>query len=125
MKFPADLKYHPEHTWAKIEGDTALIGITDHAQKELGEVLYVDLPEVGAKLVQGEVFGSVESAKVASDLFAPMSGQVLEFNEDLEDNPELVNESPYEEGWIAKIKLTAADEEENLMDSADYENSLA
>lgn len=124
MNFPENLKYHKEHTWVKIEGDTAIIGITDHAQEQLGELLYIDLPEVGANLTQGETFGSIESAKVASDLYAPLSGEVLEVNEALEDDPEIVNESAYEDGWIAKIKLSNTQEAESLMDCSGYEASL-
>ena len=97
MEFPSDLKYHQEHTWVKIEGDIATVGITDYAQDQLGEVLFVDLPEVEETTVQGETFGSVESAKVASDLYAPISGEIIEVNEELDDDPELVNKYPYEE----------------------------
>jgi glycine cleavage system H protein len=90
MKFPSDIKYHPEHTWVKIEGDVATIGITDHAQDQLGEILFVDLPEVEETTAQGDTFGSIESAKVASDLYAPISGEIIEVNEKLDDDPELV-----------------------------------
>lgn len=124
MNFPTNIKYHSEHTWVKIDGNTAIIGITDYAQGELGEILYVDLPEEGDTIAQGEVFGSVESAKVASDLYAPMSGEVIQINEELEDSPELVNESPYEKGWMIKISLSDTDEADNLMGNSDYENSL-
>lgn len=124
MDFPSDRKYHPEHTWAKIEGDTAVIGITDHAQHQLGEILYVDLPEVGKKIKQGEVFGSVESAKVASDLYAPVSGEVIEVNGELADSPELVNESCYEKGWMIKVKIDDRSELEKLLDEAAYKETL-
>ncbi|MDI3481172.1 MAG: glycine cleavage system protein [Tepidanaerobacteraceae bacterium] len=124
MEFPSNIKYHAEHTWARVEGDVAIIGITDHAQDQLGEILYVDLPDTGKKVKQGEVFGSIESAKVASDLYAPVSGEVIEVNGELEDSPELVNESPYEKGWMIKVKIADPDELNNLMDSTAYEKSL-
>lgn len=124
MDFPSNIKYHPEHTWARVEEDIAIIGITDHAQDQLGEILYVDLPDTGKKIKQGEVFGSIESAKVASDLYAPVSGEVIEVNNDLSDSPELVNESPYEKGWMIKVKIDDVKELEKLMDSSAYEKSL-
>jgi len=124
MEFPSDLKYHKEHTWAKIEGEVAIIGITDYAQDQLGEVLFVDLPEVGDTVTQGEPFGSIESAKVSSDLYAPVSGEIIEVNEALDDEPELVNSSPYEDGWIIKVKVSDPAEEGNLLSSSDYEKSL-
>ncbi len=124
MKFPTDLKYHEEHTWAKIEGDIATVGITDHAQEQLGEILFVDLPEVGDTITQGEPFGSIESAKVASDLYAPISGEIIEVNEVLDDEPDLVNSSPYEDGWIIRVKVKNMDEEANLLSSSEYEKSL-
>ncbi|KYO66450.1 glycine cleavage system protein GcvH [Thermovenabulum gondwanense] len=124
MYFPQDYKYHKEHTWAKIEGDMAVIGITDYAQDKLGEVLFVDLPEEGSSIKQNEVFGSVESGKVASDLYAPLSGEVIEVNEELADSPELINESPYEKGWMIKIKIEDPAEIENLLDYNDYESIL-
>jgi len=120
MEFPGDLKYHQEHTWAKVEGDVATVGITDYAQDQLGEVLFVDLPEVGDTVTQGEPFGSIESAKVASDLYAPISGEIIEVNEALDDEPELVNSSPYEDGWIIKVKVSDPAEEANLLSSSDY-----
>ncbi|AEE90750.1 MAG: glycine cleavage system protein GcvH [Tepidanaerobacter acetatoxydans] len=124
MEFPSDLKYHKEHTWVKIEDDIATIGITDHAQNALGEILFVDLPEVGETITQGETFGTVESAKVASDLYAPISGEIIEVNEELDDDPELVNNSPYEDGWMIKVKIKNPDEQNNLLSSSDYEKSL-
>lgn len=124
MEFPSNIKYHPEHTWARVEGDTAIIGITEYAQDQLGEILFVDLPDKGKKIKQGEVFGSVESAKVSSDLFAPVSGEVIEVNTELSDSPELVNESPYEKGWMLKVKMDDVKELEKLMDSSSYKESL-
>ena len=124
MNFPSDLKYHSEHTWVKIDGDIAIVGITDYAQNQLGEILFVDLPEVEETIDQGEIFGSVESAKVASDLYAPISGEVIEVNEELDDDPEMVNESPYENGWMIKVKASNVDELDNLLSNSDYEKSL-
>lgn len=124
MKFPSDIKYHPEHTWVKIEGDVATIGITDHAQDQLGEILFVDLPEVEETTAQGDTFGSVESAKVASDLYAPISGEIIEVNEKLDDDPELVNKSPYERGWMIKVKASNVGELNSLLSSSDYEKTL-
>ncbi|NLZ51797.1 MAG: glycine cleavage system protein GcvH [Thermoanaerobacteraceae bacterium] len=124
MEFPSDLKYHKEHTWVKIESDVATVGITDHAQDQLGEILFVDLPSVGDTVTQSDTFGSIESAKVASDLYAPISGEVIEVNEALDDEPELVNSSPYEDGWMIKVKVDNPDEEANLLSSSEYEKSL-
>lgn len=124
MKFPENIKYHKEHTWAKIDGDIAIIGITDYAQDQLGEILFVDLPDVEDTVTQDETFGSIESAKVASDLYAPMSGEIIEVNEALEDEPEVVNDAPYDEGWMIKVKLSDSKEADNLMDNNDYKNSL-
>jgi len=116
--------YHPEHTWARLEGDIVVVGISDYAQDQLGEVLYVEMPEVGDEVRQGEVFGSIESAKVVSDLYAPVSGEVVEINEALEDSPELTNESPYEDGWIIKVRIKDKEELNNLLDSEQYQESL-
>lgn len=115
---PADLKYAKTHEWVKIEGDTATIGITQFAQEQLGDLTFVELPEVGDVLNQGSEFGSVESVKAASELYAPVSGEVLEVNEALEDAPEKVNESPYDEGWLLKIKISG--EAEGLLDADAY-----
>lgn len=124
MEFPSDLKYHKEHTWVKIESDVATVGITDHAQDQLGEILFVDLPSVGDTVTQSDTFGSIESVKVASDLYAPISGEIIEVNEALDDEPELVNSSPYEDGWMIKVKVDNPDEEANLLSSSEYEKSL-
>ena len=124
MNFPSDIMYHPEHTWARLEGDIVVVGISDYAQDQLGEVLYVEMPEVGDEVRQGEVFGSIESAKVVSDLYAPVSGEVVEINEALEDSPELTNESPYEDGWIIKVRIKDKEELNNLLDSEQYQESL-
>jgi glycine cleavage system H protein len=106
MNFPQELKYTKDHEWVKIEGDVATIGITEFAQKELGDIVYVEVETVGETIEAGEVFGSVEAVKTVSDLFMPISGEILEFNEELDASPELVNESPYESGWMIKIKIS-------------------
>ena len=121
-EIPADLKYTKDHEWLRPEGDgTATVGITDYAQQSLGDVTFVELPEVGATLAKGDAFGVVESVKAASDLYMPVSGEVLAINTSLEDEPEKVNSSPYEEAWLVKIKLTAPAEVDELLDSGSYE----
>ncbi|MEM9886344.1 MAG: glycine cleavage system protein GcvH [Bacteroidota bacterium] len=125
MNFPADLKYTSDHEWLRVEEDgTATIGITDFAQSELGDLVYVDIDTIGETVAQGEEFGAVEAVKTTSDLFMPVSGEVLSFNEALEDNPELINDDPYGEGWIVKIKLTKKEEVEELMDAAAYQEEI-
>ena len=121
MEFPNDLRYTAEHEWTRPDGDRVVIGITDHAQHELGDVVYVELPEVGAELTQGSPFGVIESVKAASDLFAPLSGEVVAVNGALESAPQLVNESPYGDGWIVTIRPGRMDAEEaKLMDAEAY-----
>lgn len=119
MNFPQELKYTKDHEWVKIEGDVATIGITEFAQKELGDIVYVEVETVGETVDAGEVFGTVEAVKTVSDLFMPLTGEILEFNEELESSPELVNESPYESGWMVKVKITG-DLPEDLLDAAAY-----
>lgn len=123
MKVIPELRYSDKHTWVKVEGDYAYIGITDFAQDQLGEVLFVEMPEIEDELTQGEDFGVVESSKVASDLIAPISGEVVEINERLEDEPEYINEDPYD-AWIVKVKVLDVDELENLLTSGVYENCM-
>ncbi|MBC6366628.1 glycine cleavage system protein GcvH [Algoriphagus sp. AK58] len=106
MNFPQELKYTKDHEWVKIEGDIATVGITDFAQKELGDIVYVEVETVGETIEAGEVFGTVEAVKTVSDLFMPLTGEILEFNSELESAPEMVNESPYENGWMVKVKIT-------------------
>lgn len=106
MRFPPELLYHPEHTWARIQGPLSVVGITEHAQKELGDLVFVELPEVGREIVAGDVFGSVESAKSISELFSPVSGEVVEVNSSLEGDPSAVNDDPYGRGWLIKLKLS-------------------
>lgn len=124
MNFPANLKYTSEHEWIRVEGDVAYVGITDYAQSELGEIVFVDVDTIGETINQSEVFGSVEAVKTVSDLNMPVTGEVLEFNEVLNDQPELVNNDPYGEGWMIKISVADATELDNLMDAAAYEASL-
>jgi glycine cleavage system H protein len=121
MEYPADLRYTSEHEWAAVEeGGRARVGITDFAQDALGDVVYVDLPEVGTELRAGGTFGEVESTKSVSDLFAPVSGKVLEKNEQLEDTPELVNQEPYGEGWMLLVEVSEPSELDDLMDADAY-----
>lgn len=118
---PSNLHYTNEHEWIRVEGDTAYVGITDFAQSELGEIVFVDIDTVGEHLQQGEVFGSVEAVKTVSDLNMPVSGEVLEINETLNDQPELVNTDPYGEGWMIKVSVDDAAELASLLDAAAYE----
>ena len=121
MSIPAELKYSKEHEWLRIEGDTATIGITAFAQGELGDIIYVDIDTVGETIDKDGIFGTVEAVKTVSDLFMPVSGEVLEFNEALKDKPELVNSKPYEDGWMIKIKLSNPEEADSLLDAAAYQ----
>lgn len=123
MKVIPSLKYTSKHEWVRVEGEYAYIGITDFAQDQLGEVLFVEMPEVEDELTQDEDYGVVESSKVASDLVAPLSGEVVEINERLEDEPEYINEDPYD-AWIVKIKITDTDELDSLLDSETYESEI-
>ena len=120
MNIPAELKYTKDHEWVKVDGDVATIGITDFAQGELGDIVYVEVETEGDTLDAEEVFGTVEAVKTVSDLFMPVSGEILEFNEELEDSPETVNDSAYEDGWMIKVKLSDASELDNLMSADDY-----
>jgi len=121
MNIPANLKYTKEHEWIAIDGDIATIGITDFAQSELGDIVYVEIETVGETLSKDEVFGSVEAVKTVSDLFMPVGGEILEFNEELESNPEAVNKDPYGAGWMIKVKGSNVDELGELMDASAYE----
>lgn len=124
MNIPAELKYTKDHEWVKLEGDVATIGITEFAQSELGDIVYVEIETVGETLAQEEVFGSVEAVKTVSDLFLPMSGEIVEFNEALESNPELVNSDPYGAGWMVKVRVSDASQFEGLLDAAAYANEI-
>ncbi len=124
MPEPTDLKYAKTHEWARIEGDVATVGISQHAQEELGDVALVLLPEVGRMVQRGEKFGEIESIKAVSDLYAPISGEVTAVNETLTDAPEKVNDAPYGDGWMLKIKMSQPADADLLLDSADYEDLL-
>ena len=121
MPVPAELKYTKSHEWVKIEGDVATVGITDHAQSELGDVVYVELPEAGRMLASGDVFGTVESVKAVSDLYSPVSGEVVEVNTMLSDATETVNEDAFGRGWMIKIRMSKPEEAGTLMNAAAYE----
>ena len=121
MSLPQDLKYSEDHEWVKVEGNTVTIGITDFAQSELGDIVFVELPEEGDDVSTGESFGSVESVKTVSELIAPVSGSIVAINEELEDSPELVNENPYEGAWMLKVELSDESELDNLLDAASYQ----
>jgi len=121
MNVPADLKYTSEHEWIRIEGDVAIVGITDYAQGELGEIVFVEVETIGESISSGEVFGSVEAIKTVSELFMPVDGTVLEMNKALEDAPELVNDDPYNEGWMVKISISNPSQLESLLSPQDYD----
>ncbi|WP_445491846.1 glycine cleavage system protein GcvH [Niallia sp. 03133] len=121
MSTPKDLRYSEEHEWVKVEGDNVRIGITYFAQSELGDIVFVELPEVGDEIVADEPFGSVESVKTVSELYAPVSGKVVEVNEDLDDSPEFVNESPYEKAWMIVVEPSNKEDIDNLMTAEQYE----
>lgn len=120
MNFPQNLKYTNEHEWIRVEGDVAYVGITDYAQEQLGDIVFVDIPTVGETLEANETFGTIEVVKTISDLFLPVAGEVLEQNESLEDNPELVNKDPYGEGWLIKMKPADTKDTDNLLDAEAY-----
>ncbi|WP_010518468.1 glycine cleavage system protein GcvH [Croceivirga radicis] len=120
MNIPSELKYTKDHEWVKIDGDVATVGITDFAQGELGDIVYVEVETLDETLDKDEVFGTVEAVKTVSDLFLPLSGEIIEFNESLEDEPEKVNSDPYGEGWMIKIKISNQDEVASLLSDADY-----
>ena len=123
MSYPADLKYTKEHEWIRVDGNTGTIGITDFAQQQLGDVVFVELPEVGSTIEAGQVFGTIESVKAVSELFAPVSGEVVEVNGSLKDRPDHVNSQPHET-WMVKVKLAGAGEVDSLMDAAAYEQLI-
>jgi len=124
MNIPENLKYTTDHEWFKIEGDTGIIGITDFAQGELGDIVFIEVETVGEELDTGEAFGTIEAVKTVSDLFMPISGEVLEFNGSLENNPEIVNQDPYGEGWIVKIRIGNTDELSTLLDDTKYKEII-
>lgn len=124
MNFPADLRYTKDHEWIKVNGDEAIVGITDFAQRELGDIVYVEIETVGKELKEGEVFGTVEAVKTVSDLYLPISGTVIEVNPDLNSNPESVNTDPYGSGWMIKMKLNNPSELDNLLTAEAYQNMV-
>ena len=119
--YPENFRYTKEHEWVRVDGDTGTVGITDHAQEELGDIVYVDLPKVGARVEQGGTLGSVESVKAVSDIYAPVSGEVTEINTTLADAPEKLNADPHGDAWLVKIKLSAPEEAGKLLSAADYQ----
>lgn len=122
--YPENFRYTKEHEWVSIEGDTATVGITDHAQHELGDIVYVDLPKIGAKLAKGATLGSVESVKAVSDVYSPISGEVIAINETLANAPEKLNAEPHDGAWLIKVKLSDAAEVQDLMTAADYQKYI-
>ena len=125
MTAPAELRYTKTHEWVRLDGDVATIGLTDHAQQELGDITYVELPDQGSALAQNEPFGVVESVKAAADVYAPLDGEVVERNETVVDSPELVNASPYGDAWLIKIRVNDPSQIESLMDAAAYDEHAA
>jgi glycine cleavage system H protein len=125
MNIPADLKYTKDHEWVKLEGTTAIIGITDFAQSELGDIVYVEVETLDESLDQDEVFGTVEAVKTVSDLFLPMSGKIIELNEDLDQEPELVNSDPYGKGWMIKVEVSDPSQYDGLLDAGAYEELVS
>ena len=125
MNFPKELKYSKDHEWLRIDGDYGYIGITEFAQRELGDIVFVDVDTEGEKLEKEEVFGSIEAVKTVSDLFMPISGEVIEVNTNLDESPELVNSDPYGDGWIVKIRINSVGESNELLSNLDYEQLIA
>jgi len=124
MEFPAELKYTKDHEWIRVEGNLAYVGITEFAQHELGDIVYVDVNTLGKEVSREDVFGTVEAVKTVSDLFMPLTGKILEINKKLDANPELVNSDPYGDGWMVKIELSDASQVEELLSSADYKTQV-
>ncbi len=124
MNIPDNLKYTKDHEWIKVNGDEALVGVTDYAQNELGDIVFIEVETVGETLDKEETFGTIEAVKTVSDMFMPVSGEVLEFNEDLEQNPEIVNSDPYGKGWIIKIKMSDLSELDGLLDASAYKELI-
>lgn len=124
MTFPQDLKYTKDHEWVRMDGDVAYVGITDYAQDQLGDIVFVDIPSVGESLQEGDVFGTIEVVKTVSDLFLPVAGEILEQNQDIEDNPEIVNQDPYGKGWIIKLKPSDSSQFNNLLDADAYKATI-
>lgn len=124
MNVPVNLKYTKEHEWIRVEGEVAFVGITDYAQSELGEIVFVEVETVGETLAEGEVFGTVEAVKTVSDLYLPVDAKILDFNEELEDEPELVNDDPYGKGWMVKIEITDISQIDSLLSASEYKDLI-
>lgn len=124
MNVPANLKYTKDHEWVKLEGNIAIVGVTDYAQSELGDIVYIEVETKGESLNHEEIFGSIEAVKTVSDLFMPISGEIIEVNEDLDRNPELVNTDPYGDGWMIKVSVSDVSEMDRLLSAAEYENLI-
>lgn len=124
MNIPAELKYTKDHEWVRVEGDVAIIGVTDFAQSELGDIVFVEIDKVGEELDAEEVFGSIEAVKTVSDLFMPIGGEIIEVNDNIDSTPEMVNSDPYGEGWMIKVKIKDMAELENLLSADDYKNAV-
>ena len=124
MNFPKNLKYTEDHEWVKLDGDIATIGITDFAQSELGDIIFVEFPDHGLEVSSKETIGTLEAVKTVADIFSPLSGTIVELNASLESNPELINEDPYDAGWILKIKITDSKQLDSLLSSSDYNNLI-
>ncbi len=122
MNFPDDLKYHKEHTWVRLSGKKATVGITDYAQDQLGDIVYIDLPDVDSEIEKDAEFSEIESTKATSSVIAPVSGTIVEVNEELDESPEIINEDPYGKGWIAVVELSDPSELDDLMDASDYQS---
>ena len=125
MNFPSNIKYTKDHEWVKVEGEFARIGITEYAQGELGDIVFVELPKVGSKLEQGKSFGTIEAVKAVSDLYAPVNGEVVELNKEVQDSPEVVNKEPYERGWMVKVRIENPGQLANLLDVEAYKKLIA
>ncbi|MCL5021510.1 MAG: glycine cleavage system protein GcvH [Bacteroidetes bacterium] len=124
MEFPKELKYTKDHEWIRVDGEVGVVGITDYAQGELGDVVFVELPAVGTKLEQGKQFGTIEAVKTVSDLYAPVSGEIIELNDKLKDSPEVVNKDPYSGGWMVKVRISNNAELESLLNAAKYQEMV-
>ncbi|MEK7670304.1 MAG: glycine cleavage system protein GcvH [Bacteroidota bacterium] len=125
MNFPSNIKYTKDHEWIKVEGEFAKIGITEYAQGELGDIVFVELPKIGSKLEQGKSFGTIEAVKAVSDLYAPVNGEVVELNKEVQDSPEVVNKEPYERGWMVKVRIENPAQLANLLDVEAYKKLIA
>ena len=123
-QIPKELKYTEDHEWVKVDGDTATVGITDHAQSELGDIIFIEFPEINDLFERMEPFGTIEAVKTVADLFSPLNGKIIEINKELEDSPELVNSDPYGKGWIVKVSVDKLDQLNDLLSSESYENHI-